>query len=61
MTKFMTATHFSGYFSQHRDAYLWASKTSEKSNVVSMTVKWVDDVQRWQGVVEIKVPMSGDK
>ena len=61
MTKYMTATHFSGYFSQHRDAYLWASKASEQANVQSMTVVWVDDVERWQGVVKIRVPMSGDK
>jgi len=58
VTKSMTAVHFSGFKNTHRDAYLWASNQSEGKSVLALSVRFLEEHGKWQGVVEFNVDMS---
>ena len=54
----MTAVYFSGFKDTHREAYLWASQTSEGKSIKALSVRFLDEHAKWQGVVEFNVDMS---
>tara|TARA_R110002153_G_scaffold257166_1_gene416269 strand:- start:562 stop:732 length:171 start_codon:yes stop_codon:yes gene_type:complete len=54
----MTAVHFSGFKDTFQQAYLWASQESERKSVVALSVRFLEEHGKWQGVLEFNVDMS---